>query len=163
MSTFQPRVKGRSFSHPELAFALAWEVYAPGLGGWTVTPDEGDDGAIVLLVDPPLVCGDGFELRPDADGVLITSSLGQHRAPTLRDALLLICPLSPAALGGAERLAAAPEVGFFRLKSRSDVLQAAVRAILASIRSQMATLRSVPSKRAISCSPVGEVTLISVR
>ena len=34
---------------------------------------------------------------------------------------------------------------------------------LASIASQIAFSRSTPSKRAISCRPVGEVTLISVR
>ena len=113
MSTAQPsRVLERSFSREEIGFALAWEIHAPGLGGWTVTHDEDNDGVEVLLVDPPLVFGDGFELRLEADSVVIVSPIGQHRAPTLREALLLICPLSPVALEQVDCLAAAPEPDF---------------------------------------------------
>ena len=111
MSISQPEhLLGRLFSRTEIAFALAWEVHAPGLGGWTVAQDEDEDGTDVLLVDPPLVFGEGFEVRPDAAGIVITSALGRHRAPTLRDALLLICPLSPAALEATDLLALAPEL-----------------------------------------------------
>lgn len=99
----------RPFSEQDIAFALAWEVYAPGLGGWTVQIDTDEDGTDTLLVDPPLVYGDGFVVRLDAGGVLVTSPLGIHRASTVRDALLLICPLSGEALDAVERLAAMPE------------------------------------------------------
>ncbi len=98
-----------SFSDQDVAFALAWEVHAPGLGGWTVQSDTDDHGTDLLLVDPPLVYGDGFVLRPDAlAGVVITSALGTHRAASVREALLLICPLGCDALDAVERLAAAP-------------------------------------------------------
>ena len=97
------------FSEQDLAFALAWEVHAPGLGGWTVQIDTDEEGADMLLIDPPLVYGDGFVVRLDAAGVLVTSPLGLHRAPTVRDALLLICPLGREALDAVERLAALPE------------------------------------------------------
>jgi hypothetical protein len=40
---------------------------------------------------------------------MVTSPLGIHRAATVRDALLLICPLGHEALDAAERLAAIPE------------------------------------------------------
>lgn len=99
----------QSFSQQDIAFALAWEVHAPGLGGWTVQSDTDEDGTDMLLVDPPLVYGDGFLVRPDGSGVVITSPLGTHRAATLRDALLLICPLGREALESVELLAALPE------------------------------------------------------
>lgn len=92
-----------------MAFALAWEVHAPGLGGWTVMHDTDEDGGGLLLVDPPLVYGDGFVVRQAGDHVEVTSPLGRHRAATLRHALLLICPLGREALEAVERLAALPE------------------------------------------------------
>ncbi len=96
------------FTAQEFAFALAWELYAPGLGGWTVQRDTEEDGEQLILVDPPLVYGDGFVVRQSADGVSITSPLGVHRAATLRDALLLICPLCEDALNAADRMAELP-------------------------------------------------------
>ena len=54
-----------------LAFALAWEVYAPGLGGWTVLVDNDDNGDEFLPVDPPLVYGDGYVVRPEGPEVVI--------------------------------------------------------------------------------------------
>ncbi len=103
-----------SFSAQEFAFALAWELYAPGLGGWTVQRDTEDDGDQIILVDPPLVYGDGFALRKDADEVRITSPLGVHRAASLRDALLLICPLGGEALAAADQMAALPSADLVR-------------------------------------------------
>lgn len=102
-----------TFSAQEFAFALAWELYAPGLGGWTVQRDVEEDGTGSILVDPPLVYGDGFVLRRDAEGVCIVSPLGVHRAPTLRDALLLICPLEREALAAADQMAALPTGDLF--------------------------------------------------
>jgi hypothetical protein len=102
------------FSAQEFAFALAWELYAPGLGGWTVQRDTEDEGDQIILVDPPLVYGDGFMLRKDAEGVRITSPIGVHRAATLRDALLLICPLGREALDSADQMAALPNAELMR-------------------------------------------------
>lgn len=103
-----PRSTVAGFTEREFAFALAWELYAPGLGGWTVQRDEEEDGTPYLLVDPPLVYGDGFVLRRDAQGVSISSTLGVHRTATLREALLLVCPLATEALDAADRMAALP-------------------------------------------------------
>ncbi len=96
------------FEPADLAFALAWEVYAPGLGGWSVLVDTDENGGEYLLVDPPLVYGDGFVVCPDDTGTVITCSTGTYRASNLREAMLLICPLSPDALAAVERLAEAP-------------------------------------------------------
>lgn len=96
----------------DVAFAQAWEVYAPGLGGWTVQMDQDDDGSEFLLVDPPLVYGDGFVVRRDASGAVITWRESVCRAGSIRDAMLKICPLSPDALNAVELLAAAPEPAF---------------------------------------------------
>lgn len=99
------------FSDGDFAFAMAWEVFAPGLGGWTVTRDVDEDETEMMMVDPPLVYGDGFVLRPMANGVQISSPLGVHVTPSLPAALLLICPLPTDALAEVERLAAAPTPG----------------------------------------------------
>ncbi len=96
------------FSKEELAFAMAWEMYAPGLAGWTLHREAEDDGSDIILVDPPLVYGDGFTLHREAGGVVIAWSRGRLRAATLRDALLVVCPLAPDALEAADRLAAVP-------------------------------------------------------
>ena len=96
------------FEASDLAFALAWEVYAPGLGGWTVLVDTDDNGEEILLVDPPLVFGDGFIVRPDGAETVITCPVGMYRAANLREAMLLICPLAPDALAAVEKLAGAP-------------------------------------------------------
>ncbi len=96
------------FAAADIAFALAWEIYAPGLGGWTVHIDLDEGGDEFMLVDPPLVYGDGFVVRLDGNGAVITSPDGLHRAANLREAMLLICPLSPDALQAVEKLALAP-------------------------------------------------------
>ncbi len=96
------------FTDEEFAFAMAWEMYAPGLGGWTVHREMEDDGADIILVDPPLVYGDGFTLHREAGEVVISWSRGRLRVPSLREALLVICPLSPDGLEKADRLAALP-------------------------------------------------------
>lgn len=97
------------FSAQDIAFARAWGVYAPGLGGWTVDCDSDDDRVDSLLIDPPLVYGEGFVVRPDSCGISISSALGDYRAQSLRDALLLICPLAPDDLKAAELLAKTPD------------------------------------------------------
>lgn len=115
LTLFRPPPGGAvGFSAQEFAFALAWEVYAPGLGGWTVERDTEEDGEQAILVDPPLVYGDGFTLRKDAEGIHISSSLGVHRASNLREALLLICPLHREALEAADRMAELPTTDLMR-------------------------------------------------
>jgi hypothetical protein len=99
---------GAAFSPAELAFAFAWAVYAPGLLGWTVRADLAEDGTDSFLVDPPLVYGGGFEIRREGRDTVISWSVGERRVTSLRDAMLLICPLSPEALTAVEALAAAP-------------------------------------------------------
>lgn len=97
-----------SFSPADSAFALAWEVYAPGLTGWTVLVDNDDEGAEIMLVDPPLAYDNGFTLRPDGRDIIVSWSGGQRRASSVREALLLLCPLAPEHLIAADALAAAP-------------------------------------------------------
>ena len=92
------------FAPEDVAFALAWEVYAPGLGGWTVQMDEDDDGAEFLLVDPPLVYGDGFTVRRAPAGAIVTWRQGTVQAPSVREAMLKICPL-PAEVARGSRTA----------------------------------------------------------
>ena len=113
-SASQPVVNApsRRLAAEDVAFALAWEVYAPGLSGWTVQLDEDEGGLEFLLVDPPLVFGDGFTVRPDEAGATITWSQGACRAASVRDAMLRICPLGPDALAAVEQLAAAPTPRF---------------------------------------------------
>jgi hypothetical protein len=100
------------FAPEDVAFALAWEVYAPGLGGWTVQMDEDDDGSEFLLVDPPLVYGDGFTVRRAPAGATVTWREGALQASSVRDAMLKICPLSPESLEAVEMLASAPTPEF---------------------------------------------------
>jgi hypothetical protein len=96
------------FAPEDVAFALAWEVHAPGLGGWTVEVDADEDGSEFMLVDPPLVYGDGFVVRPEPAGASIAWRDGTARASSVREAMLKICPLSPDALVAVEQLVAAP-------------------------------------------------------
>ena len=96
------------FAAFDLAFALAWEIYAPGLGGWTVLIDTDDNDVEFLQVDPPLVYGDGYTVRLEGSEVVISCAIGTFRAASLREAMLLICPLSPDALSAVEKLAGAP-------------------------------------------------------
>jgi len=72
-----------------------------------------------------------------------------------RHGFLATCPLLEAADAGGAR-----QPGELRQRPprRPGTSQR-----FASIASQIAFSRCTPSKRAISCSPVGEVTLISVR
>ena len=112
MSGFSHQSTGddcRGFSKRDLAFAFAWEIYAPGLSGWNISVDPEEAAADLILVDPPLVYGDGFTVRKSESGVEIKWSGGRESAATLRDALLLICPLAPEALAAADGLAALPE------------------------------------------------------
>jgi hypothetical protein len=108
-AAISPKSSGSDRLAPEdIAFARAWEVYAPGLGGWTVQVEDDEDGAEFLLVDPPLVYGDGFTVRCDAAGATISWQNGADRASSVRQAMLKICPLAPDVLAAVENLAIAP-------------------------------------------------------
>ena len=96
-----------TFPPYDLAFALAWADHAPGLGGWTVQLDTCEDGAEYLLVDPPLVYGNGFYIGLDGAETVIWWHAGERRVANLREAMLLICPLGPEALAAVETRAAA--------------------------------------------------------
>lgn len=96
------------FSDEEFCFARNWELYAPGLGGWTVIRDLEDDGAELVLVYPPLSYEEGFTIHRETGTVVITWCGGVVRVGTLREALLRICPLSPEHLRSADAMAALP-------------------------------------------------------
>jgi hypothetical protein len=102
------RTDARRLAPNEVAFALAWEVHAPGLGGWTVIIDEDEDGSEYLVVDPPLVYGAGFQVRPLGAAAEIIWDQGTLLVENVRAAMLKICPLSPDALAAVEQLADAP-------------------------------------------------------
>lgn len=105
------RTNGRRFASSDVAFALAWEIHAPGLGGWTVMIDEDEDGSEYLVVDPPLVYGAGFMVRPLGAAAEISWEQGTLLVDNVREAMLRICPLSPDALAAVEQLADAPAPG----------------------------------------------------
>ena len=97
------------FDPADLAFARAWEVYATGLGGWTVLVDTDENGVQELYVDPPLVYGDGFRIRREGSEVVVHWPSGSIRTSSVRKALLALCELPPDALMAVERLTAAPD------------------------------------------------------
>ena len=105
--SFPHAVPGR-FSSDEIAFALAWEVHAPGLTGWSVVIDTDEDGSDIILVDPPLAFDRGFIVRRVGAETVVTWAAGTLRAADLCEAMLLICPLPPDRLAAVELLAAAP-------------------------------------------------------
>lgn len=102
----------RSFPLADLIFARSWER----LSGWTVHVDDDDDGEIVGLVPPgcDLV---SFAARPPEDGGLLLDCNPQPDGwtrrhgyaegpvgafPSLRNALLTLCPLSAAEVAKAD-------------------------------------------------------------
>ena len=104
------RSAAAGFSPADIAFALAWEIYAPGLVGWTVLVENEEEGSDVILVDPPLAFDNGFTLRRDGLDTVVSWRDGTRRTASVRDALQLICPLAPEELAAADALADAPVV-----------------------------------------------------
>ena len=99
------------FPLEDLQFALAWSQVAPGIGGWKLTVSEMTTGEIVE-VTPPGAEFPVFYVLPRPNGVeiirerVIEVGGGQVPVallPTLRDAVLLLCPLGPEATQHAEQ------------------------------------------------------------
>lgn len=98
------------FPVADLRFALAWSRAAPGLGGWQVTITQISSGEMVDVI-PPGAEFPVFYILPRTGHVELVRERsievggGQvvvARCPTLRDALLLLCPLSQECLAGIE-------------------------------------------------------------
>lgn len=98
-----------AFPIEDLRFALAWSRVAPGWGGWQVSVSEMATGEMVEVVPPgaefPL-----FYVLPRAGSVEVIrervmevggGQVSVAMVPTLRDALLLLCPLDADALAQA--------------------------------------------------------------
>jgi len=99
------------FPLADLRFALAWSAAAPGFGGWRVEVVQISSGEMVDVVPP----GSQFpvfwvvprighvevvwEKSAEAGGGQVTVA----RPSTLRDALLLLCPLSAECLADIDR------------------------------------------------------------
>ncbi len=95
-------VRPTTFPVDDLLFALAWSRLAPGLGGWRLAVIEIDTGEMIEIILPgaefPV-----FLILPRRRHVElirerpIEAGGGQVRVatlPTLREAVLLLCPLS---------------------------------------------------------------------
>ena len=99
------------FPIADLRFALAWSAAAPGYGGWRIEVVQISSGEMVDIVPPgaefPVFCvvpRTGhvevmWERSADAGGGQVTVA----RPSTLRDALLLLCPLSAERLTDVDR------------------------------------------------------------
>lgn len=99
------------FPIADLRFALAWSAAAPGFGGWRVEVVQISSGEMVDVVPP----GSQFpvfwvvprighvevvwEQSAEAGGGQVTVA----RPSTLRDALLLLCPLGAECLADIDR------------------------------------------------------------
>ncbi len=111
------------FSPEDVRWASAWAEVAPGLGGWGVSfaqdaepgndAEPGESGQVLFAYPPSPMRGLGtlprepWAITATAEGVLIGDSDYQDiAAPTLRDALLIVCPLSPDQMAEADALAA---------------------------------------------------------
>jgi hypothetical protein len=100
-----------SFSVLAHHWAAAWSDTAPGWGGWDVNVDVDEHGEQITVAPP---CSDVacFAIRPGLGDdvemtVMVEGEDGALRSyPTLQDALLEICPLSPAQRTEVDALAA---------------------------------------------------------
>ena len=99
------------FPIADLRFALAWSDAAPGFGGWQVEVVQISSGEMVDVI-PPGAQFPVFSVVPrmghvevvwehaaEAGGGQVTVA----RPSTLRDALLLLCPLSAECLADIDR------------------------------------------------------------
>ncbi|HEY0205529.1 MAG TPA: hypothetical protein VGC15_15395 [Acetobacteraceae bacterium] len=99
------------FPIADLRFALAWSAAAPGYGGWRIEVVQISSGEMVDVVPPGaqfpvfwVVPRVGhvevmWEHSAEAGGGQVTVA----RPSTLRDALLLLCPLSAECLASLDR------------------------------------------------------------
>ncbi len=90
-----------TFPVEDLKFAMAWSRVAPGIGGWQLAVSEMTSGEIVE-VTPPGAEFPVFYILQRLNGVeiirerVIEVGGGQVSVaivPTLRDAVLLLCPI----------------------------------------------------------------------
>jgi len=93
---------GTVFHHAEVLYALEWAAIAPGLGGWNVVLDDDRQTRLVSVV-PPGAEQPAFFINRDGAEVTITwlrqkvvdgALVEVGRFPTLRDAVMALCPLS---------------------------------------------------------------------
>jgi len=106
------------FPIADLRFALAWSAAAPGFGGWRVEVVQISSGEMVDVIPPGaqfpvfwVVPRVGhvevvWEHSAEAGGGQVTVA----RPSTLRDALLLLCPLSSECLADIDRMLAGTAV-----------------------------------------------------
>ena len=113
-----------SFRPEDVRWALAWEEVAPGLGGWRLIFEKDEEGDEVAFAYPPspirrLVEREPWSITMTAEGVridgrdddLIDGECQGIEARSLRDALLIVCPLSPEQMAEADALAALDHEG----------------------------------------------------
>ncbi|MGI4944347.1 MAG: hypothetical protein ACRYHQ_27950 [Janthinobacterium lividum] len=102
------------FPIADLQFALAWSDAAPGFGGWRIEVVQISSGEMVDVV-PPGAEFPVFWVVPRTGHVEVMwehsaeAGGGQvlvARPSTLRDALLLLCPLSAECLADIDRMLA---------------------------------------------------------
>lgn len=112
--SFQTQKLHAAFPVEDLRFALAWSRMAPGFGGWQLGVSEMASGEMVEVI-PPGAEFPVFYVLPRAGCVevirerVIEVGGGQvsvATVPTLRDAVLLLCPLGPEAMAQANEAAA---------------------------------------------------------
>jgi hypothetical protein len=90
------------FDQADVLYALEWAAVAPGLGGWTVLLDDDSETRVVSVI-PPGMERPGFAVTRKGREVSLTwlraANSGQPdievaRPTSLREAMLLLCPLS---------------------------------------------------------------------
>jgi len=90
------------FDRSDVLYALEWAALAPGIGGWTVLLDSHEITRLVSVI-PPGLAYPAFTMTR-ADGAVSLSHVRPSAAPhpsrevarlaSLREAVLLLCPLS---------------------------------------------------------------------
>ena len=91
-----------AFPVGDLAFAMAWSRVAPGIGGWRLAVSEMTSGEIVEIIPPGaklpvfyvLPRPGGAEIIWDCSTAVENDQVSLGLVPSLRDAVLLLCPLS---------------------------------------------------------------------
>lgn len=96
----------RCFAPRDVQWALAWASVAPG--GWSAEIVASCDGDEYFGVTPPGSSVCVFLIDPDIYGAATLWRPGQYdlvaHYPTLRDAVLALCPLEPRQLGEVDAL-----------------------------------------------------------
>ncbi len=114
-SSPQRRALPYRFTVEETSLAEAFSVVAPGRGGWRVEICAGkthEDAAEVIVIYAPrstAIWNPDWNIYAEEDGVILTvvgfpPGSDLERFPTLRDALLHLCPLVPEQLAKIDAL-----------------------------------------------------------